>query len=140
MIKTINKKLFFQQLLFGILTIFVISFLLSPQISLATSGIDTVKGGLKQTADKAGFSEKEQQRDLPTLMGQMINYGFGILGVIFLTIVLIGGYLWMTAGGSEEKIEKAKKFIINGVNGMIVIFLAYALAYVILFSLGNATG
>lgn len=138
--ENLNHKLFFQKLLFGVFLIFLISFLFIPQISLATeSGLDIVKGGLKSTADKAGFSEKEQQRDLPTIMGQAINYGFGVLGVILLTVILIGGYQWMTAGGNEEHIEKAKKWIINGINGMIVIFLAYALVYVVLYSLGQAT-
>ena len=33
---------------------------------------------------------------------------------------------------------KAKGFIINGINSMIVIFLAYALTYVILYALGYA--
>ena len=76
--------------------------------------------------------------DLPTLLGRVVNVLFGVLGAIFLTVVLIGGYQWMIAGGSEEKVMKAKGFIINGISGMIVIFLAYALTYVVLYALGFA--
>jgi len=110
--------------------------LLAFQISFAAEGANLVKTGLEQSA-KAGELDTEQT-DLPTIAGSAINYLFGILGVIFLTIVLVGGYLWMTAGGNEEKVGKAKGFIINGINGMIVIFLAYALVYVIMASLGGA--
>ena len=58
---------------------------------------------------------------------------------VFLTVILIGGYMWLTAGGNEEKVKKAKEFIINGINGMIVIFLAYALAYIMIAALKLAT-
>ena len=47
----------------------------------------------------------------------------------------------MTAGGNEEKVKQAKGFIINGVNGMIVIFLSYALVYLVITALrGAVTG
>ena len=45
----------------------------------------------------------------------------------------------MIAGGNEENVGQAKKWIMNGVNGMIVIFLAYALVYVVLLALKGAT-
>lgn len=97
--------------------------------------------GLDETANHAGLTESgATQRDLPTIIGQAVNYLFGIIGVVFLTYTLVGGYLWMTAGGNEEKVGKAKSFIINGINGMLVIFLSYALVYLILFALRNATG
>jgi len=34
----------------------------------------------------------------------------------------------MTAGGNDEKVGKAKKMMIQGVIGMIIILLAYAIA------------
>ena len=39
----------------------------------------------------------------------------------------------------KEEGGKAKEIITNGINGMIVMFMAYALVYVILFSLNAAT-
>ena len=107
-----------------------------PAAGFAAGGIEDVKGGLDLTASTAGISTEET--DLPKILGKFINYLFGIVAVIFLTITLAGGYIWMTAGGNEENVKKAKSFIINGINGMIVIFLAYALVYVILFALNAA--
>lgn len=97
--------------------------------------------GLRVTANQADIETTEGTTEvIAARIGTIINYAFGIIGVIFLTIILIGGFEWMTAGGNEEKVGKAKKWVINGINGMIVVFLAYALVYVILAALGQAIG
>lgn len=105
----------------------------------AQSGTDKVKTGLEATATNAGVTAA-QRSDLPIILGRVINYSFGLLGIITLTVTLVGGLLWMTAGGNEEKVGKAKGFIINGINGLIVIFLAYALVYVVLSALNTTPG
>lgn len=112
-------------------------FAAGPKASLPGEVVGGVQGGLDITADQAGVSK---DTDLPSILGKLINYLFGIVAVIFLTITLVGGFIWMTAGGSEENVKKAKSFIVNGINGMIVIFLAYALVYVILSALNAAIG
>lgn len=134
------KFIFNKNLIFAILTICLLTTFLSPQRILANEekkAKDIVIEGLNKSANKAGM-ETPEDIDLAGKIGRVINYLFGITGVIFLTVTLIGGYLWMTAGGSEEKVAKAKKLIMNGINGMIVIFLAYALVYVIMAALETA--
>lgn len=108
-----------------------------PGLIFAQSGLSQVQGGLNQTAGDTGL---KTSNDLPTIIGRFVNYMFAVVGVVFMTITLVGGYLWMTAGGNEEKIGKAKGFIVNGINGMIVIFLSYALVYTMLAALKAATG
>mgnify|MGYP000322836337 CR=1 FL=1 len=62
----------------------------------------------------------------------IIQYILSFLGVIALIVIIIGGYLWMTAGGNEEKVNKAKRTLIHGVIGLGIILLAYAItAFVI---------
>jgi len=51
------------------------------------------------------------------------------LGVIFLMLMMYGGYRWMIAQGNEEEVEKAKKIIIRGIIGLIVVLSAYAFSY-----------
>ena len=109
------------------------------QASCENDAADCVGEGLEVTAKQADLDTSKNATNLPLIIGRVINYFFGIIGVIALTVTLIGGYEWMTAGGNEEKVAKGKKFITNGVNGLIVIFLAYALVYVIMISLGRAT-
>ncbi len=76
----------------------------------------------------AGFGASEQDTDLPTVIGRIIKVVLAFLGIILLIVVLYGGFLWMTAGGSEEKVDKAKSWIINGIIGLVIILLSYAIA------------
>ena len=50
-----------------------------------------------------------------------------LLGTLFVCLIVYAGFLWMTAGGSEEKAEKAKKLIYQSVIGLIIIFAAYSI-------------
>jgi len=54
------------------------------------------------------------------------------LGLIALVIVLYAGFMWMTSGGNEEKISKAKKILSAGVIGLIIILASYAITSFIL--------
>lgn len=81
--------------------------------------------GLKATGRA---SEMDQlSADLPTIIGGIVNALLGIVGVIFLILVIYGGFLWMTAGGNEETVKKARSLIIGAIAGMVIIFMAYAI-------------
>src|SRR3989344_2388879 len=45
----------------------------------------------------------------------IIRSALSLVGIVFLVLTLYAGWLWMTAGGEEEKISKAKKLLSNGV-------------------------
>jgi hypothetical protein len=68
------------------------------------------------------------QADLVGIIFKAIQYILAFLGVVAVIIILYAGFLWMTAGGNDEKVGKAKKMMIQGVIGMIIILLAYAIA------------
>ncbi|MCK4968253.1 MAG: hypothetical protein KAS12_04300, partial [Candidatus Aenigmarchaeota archaeon] len=52
----------------------------------------------------------------------------GLLGLIALIIIIIGGFQWMTAGGNKEKVETARKLMINGLIGLVIIVFSYVIA------------
>ena len=99
---------------------------------------DTVLDGLNTSADTADITKGTG--NLPSFIGGVINYSFSGIAAIFVTVIMIGGYLWMTARGNEEKVGKAKTFILNGFFGLMVVFIGYGLVYAILTSLGDAIG
>jgi hypothetical protein len=41
--------------------------------------------------------------------------------------MIYGGYLYMTAQGNEDQVEKGKDVIKNAVIGIVIIFLAYTI-------------
>jgi hypothetical protein len=50
-------------------------------------------------------------------------------------ITIYGGVIWMTAFGDDEKVGKAKKTIIAGVIGIVIIGIAWTIvSYVLKFT------
>lgn len=67
-------------------------------------------------------------RPLRETIAGIVNIFLGFLGILATLIILYGGYTWMTAAGEKDKIDKAKKIIINGVIGLVIILTSYAIA------------
>ena len=76
--------------------------------------------------------------DLPVLIGKIISIFLGLLGIIFIALIVYGGYLWMTAMGDETKIEKAKNTIVPALIGVVIIIAAYSITSFVISSLVNA--
>jgi Zn-dependent protease with chaperone function len=77
--------------------------------------------------------------DVRVTVARIVRVMMGLLGIVVVMIVLYGGFLWMTAGGNDEQVGKAKKFIISGVIGLAIVLSAYAIATFVIGSLVNAT-
>jgi len=58
---------------------------------------------------------------------RVIRTVLGILGIIALGLLIYGGVVWMTSGGNPQKIELAKKILLNTLIGLIIILLAFAI-------------
>jgi hypothetical protein len=106
-----------------------------PAVALAQVNVET----------NWGFDSLKNNINLGTnvpivqTIGNVINIILGFLGVIAVVLILIAGFKWMTSQGNEEKIGEAKKLMGAGVVGLVIIFVAYALAYFIVTQLANAT-
>ena len=55
-------------------------------------------------------------------------------------MILIGGFQWMTAGGNEERVEKAKKLLIAAIIGLLIILAAWGISSYAVNVLGIVTG
>ena len=78
-------------------------------------------------------------KNLKEGISSIIQVLLGFLGIIAVIIILWGGFIWMTAMGDEGKVEKAKKLIIAGVIGIVIILAAYSIASFVIGQIGNAT-
>ena len=78
-------------------------------------------------------------QDVRTTIASIIRTAMGLLGIVAVVIILIGGFKWMTAGGNEDQVGEAKKWIFSGVIGLAIILSAYALANFIVTQLVVAT-
>ncbi|MDO9399750.1 MAG: hypothetical protein Q7T79_03655 [bacterium] len=80
------------------------------------------------------------QEDPRIIAANIIRIFFGFLGIIAVGLIIYAGWLYMTAGGEEDKVEKAKKILMGAVIGIIICLASFAIASFILNKLLDATG
>jgi hypothetical protein len=102
----------------------------------ATKALDTTLG---LSNGNVGAATGLGTQDVRQTIGRIINVALSLLGVIVLVIIIYGGFLWMTAGGNDEKVGEAKKWIFGGIIGLVIILSAYAIASFVISNLVNAT-
>ena len=76
--------------------------------------------------------------DFRIIVARIIRAALGLLGIIAVSIVTYGGFVYMTSGGEEEKIGRAKKILLNGAIGLAIILSAFAITQFILTALSRA--
>lgn len=125
----INKKLFISSACLVVLFAFTIT----PVFATTTVGADFGFNDMTSAGVKLGT------RDLKGSVMGIINLLMGFLGIIAIIIILVGGFKYMTAMGSDDKIGEAKKLIIAGIVGLCIILGSYSIAYFVVESMITAT-
>jgi lysylphosphatidylglycerol synthetase-like protein (DUF2156 family) len=64
---------------------------------------------------------------LADTIGTVIRAALSLLGVIFIILIIVGGFVWMTAEGNEQKVEKAQNYIRRALIGLIITLSAWAI-------------
>jgi hypothetical protein len=106
-----------------------------PVISLAqTTGTITPTVGnspmldkLKSVGGSAGYASGTSETTILEILGTGISVGLSLLGVIFIILIILAGYNWMTAAGDQEKISKAQHTIRSAIIGLVIIAGSFAI-------------
>jgi hypothetical protein len=127
----------------------MVLFILTPVLAfsfslpaLAAANIDPYfNGGNNGTAN--GFANDSglpgSGTNLYATITKIISFVMGFLGIIAVIVILIAGFKWMTAGGNEDKVGEAKKLLVAGLIGLIIVILAYAIATFVITQLLTVT-
>ncbi len=126
-----NKTLTIKYALIIILNFFIFSYTYG-------SSIDNASQDAYNLAIDLGYSVHSDQSIL-FVIGTVIRYALGLFGIIFLVLTIINGFKWMTAGGNEEDVKKAKTGIMNTIKGLAIITIAYVLTTLIQTTLSTIT-
>lgn len=70
--------------------------------------------------------------DVRAFVSRVIRYFLGLLGIIAVLLFLYAGYLYLTAQGEPNKIDRAKKIMASAIIGLVIILSAYAIAMFII--------
>ncbi len=65
--------------------------------------------------------------DIRVVIARLIRAAFGFLGIIAVLLILYAGFLWMTAAGETEKVDRAKKTLTAAVIGLVIMLSAYGI-------------
>lgn len=77
--------------------------------------------------------------DIRLIIARIIRIALGLLGTVLVVLIMYAGFLWMTAGGNEEQIAKAKAMLKNAIIGLAIILSAVAIVTFVINSLISAT-
>ncbi|MBI5072117.1 hypothetical protein HZB93_04510 [Candidatus Falkowbacteria bacterium] len=59
------------------------------------------------------------------------KYAIGIVGILSGIMIVVGGLLWLTAGGAADRVSTAKSFIESSLVGLVIALTSYLLLYAI---------
>lgn len=95
---------------------------------------DAISDGLK-FGDLLNLSSTDPR----IIAAKIINLALGLVGIIFVLLILLGGARFMFSGGNKEKVSEAKKTLFNAIIGLIIIFTAYSIVNFVISGLITST-
>lgn len=145
MLQWINKKLSATKtankislVLFLAVFLFFSALFLVPEVSFAQSVNDPnseLQQGVQIIEEPLGLPST----DIRLIVARIIQAALGLIGIVLVAIIIYGGFLYMTAGGNESQIDKAKKVLVNAVIGLVIILSAFAIVSFVMRLLGVDT-
>jgi uncharacterized iron-regulated membrane protein len=97
-------------------------------------GDKTATDPLDYAADQAGYNVKAEfnSNSVAGRIAQLINILLSFVGVVFLVLMIYGGFMWMIDRGNQDKVKKARELIQAAVIGLIIVVSAYAISYFVI--------
>lgn len=75
--------------------------------------------------------------DIRITIANIIRIALGFLGILAILLILYAGFMWMTAGGSEERVQRAKQILTSAIIGLVIVVMAFA---IVSFIMGRILG
>ncbi len=98
----------------------------APQC-LPTRGPDPSVGGITDTQQFEAVNESFANLSVTSFIGNAIKALLGVVGALFLAMLVWGGIQWMTAGGDPAQVKSAQTTTKNAILGVVIIVLSYTM-------------
>ncbi len=102
---------------------------------VAVMAQDATPFSIESLQTKTGLKDT----DLKKAVLNTLNLVLGLLTLVAVIMVIFGGFIWLTAAGNEEKVERAKKVISAAVIGLIIVLLSWAVVIFVARTTSNVT-
>ena len=112
-----------QKVFLSIIFLILIITTIAPTVLVAA---DSTIEGLKATAN-IGYGTEKYKTDVSSTIGEVVGAGLAFIVIVFLILMIYGGWIWMFAQGNEQEVEKAKGLIVAAIIGLLIVLGAYAI-------------
>ena len=75
-----------------------------------------------------------------TTVIKLTQWVLSLLGLVGVVMMIAGGYIYLTAGGNEEKVNQARSLIKNALVGLVLVLLSYAIASFVFDKIQEVSG
>ena len=99
---------------------------------------ETISPGVAAVNDSKGTIPIPEGPDLFTVVQNLLNTTFGVVGVIVVIMIIIGGFYYMASQGEPDRVQKGKNTILYGIIGLIICLSAFAIVNFVLAGLNGA--
>ena len=123
----------------SIFTLLLLGTLTAPVAHAAA--FDALTNGFEQTGTEAGYNVTAEGKPAREFNAAFITYVNGfllVMGLLFMVLIIYGGFLWMSAQGREEQVTRGKNLIIQAVIGLGIIIGARVIVELAILTLGKA--
>ncbi len=105
----------------------LLAFILLPSVIFAANPLNN-NPLLNGVADGAGFNTDVDPDTIFTeTLGTVVFTIVSFLGILFIILIIYGGYVWMMARGNDNEVDKAKKIIKDAIIGLVVLTASYSI-------------
>lgn len=73
------------------------------------------------------YNSGTNEFSIAQILGTTVSAFIGLLGVVFIGLMVYAGYEWMIARGEEEKLNTAKDTLKRAITGLIIVVGSYAI-------------
>ena len=122
-----------------LIIVFCLIFVFAVQSQAST--IETINAGLQNTRLEAGYPDPGSGPNVGfvSVWSVYVNGFIIMMGVLFLILMIYGGWLWMTAQGKEEQVKKGKDIIIQASIGLLVVIVSRLIVEFLFTQFGQAS-
>ena len=116
-----------KYLILSLLIVLSLNFSFSSTISAQSGIFDKMNKAIDKFDLPGGNDDPDAAAQ--TIVGKLINAFLSIFGILFMVLIIYGGYRWMMARGSEDEVKKARDILRGAVIGLVITLASYAIAY-----------
>lgn len=124
MIQTIKNKLLILSSILA-LSLFAVPAIASAATDQIQTGVCYGANNLQISPTPTGDCPDASSTDkVNTLLTEIINVFSVIVGIVAVIMIIVGGFRYITSGGSSEKVTSAKNTLLYAIIGLVIVALA----------------